>query len=253
MTALTGLRARFHEPGSLYSAQMLLPEPAVATILGSAGFDYVMVDAEHGPFTLASLRSCVEAFRSTSAAVVVRTASQSEVEIKQCLDLGIDGVMTPRVESAEEAAAVISAARYPPEGTRGLSRAVRAARYGLDGATYAGGANASIAVLAIVESARGVENVEEIVAVPGLDGVMVGGDDLSADLGLLGRPDDGRLLEAIDIVVRSALAAGVKVLKAGSEAESPAHCDSWIVHCFLDAIGLADAARQALDGARASA
>jgi 2-keto-3-deoxy-L-rhamnonate aldolase RhmA len=228
---------------------MLLPEPAIASILGSSGFDYVMVDVEHGPFTLSSLRACVEAFKATSTAVVVRTASQDEVEIKQVLDLGVDGVMAPRVESAEEAAAVVSAARYPPEGRRGLSRAVRAARYGLDGISYPQGANASIVVLAIIESARGVENVDEIVAVPGLDGIMIGGDDLSADLGLFGRPDDGRLSDAIDTIVRAALRAGLRLPKIGAAAQSAGE-GRWLVPCFLDAMGLAGAAREALDRAR---
>jgi 2-keto-3-deoxy-L-rhamnonate aldolase RhmA len=249
MSAMSGLRGRLHEPGPVFFAQMLIPEPAIASILGSAGFDFLMIDAEHGPFTLSSMRACVEALKATATSAIVRTASHSEVEIKQLLDLGVDGIMAPCVESAEEAAAVVRAARYPPEGKRGVSRAVRAARYGLDGVSYVEGANARIAVLAIIESGRGVENVEEIVAVPGIDGIQVGGDDLSADLGLFGKYDDPTLREAIDKVAICTIEAGLKI-GAGYQPKSAAERDSLLVHCFLDAIGLASAASEGLDRAR---
>jgi 2-dehydro-3-deoxyglucarate aldolase/4-hydroxy-2-oxoheptanedioate aldolase len=251
MTYDGGLRGRLRAPGPVYLAQMLMPEPAVATILGNAGFDFVMVDVEHGPFTLTSLRACVEAFHGTGTPVVVRTASCGEVEIKQVLDLGVDGVMGPRVESAAEAETLVRAARYPPEGRRGVSRATRAARYGVDGVSYVETANARIAVVAIIESGAGVANVEEIVAVPGLDGIMVGGDDLSADLGLFGRSDDVRLRDAVATVVRATLAAGLRI-GAGYEAQSERERDQLLVHCFLDAIGLDQAARAALEHRRSS-
>jgi 2-keto-3-deoxy-L-rhamnonate aldolase RhmA len=250
MSAFTGFRARMHAPGRLFLAQMLIPEPAVASILGSTGFDFVLIDAEHGPFTLSSLRTCVEALKATGTAAVVRTASHADVEIKQLLDLGIDGVLAPNVETAAQAASIVRASRYPPEGTRGVSRAVRAARYGLDGVSYVESANSGIAVMAIIESRRGVENVSEIVAVPGLDGIFVGADDLSADLGVFGRYDDVRLREAVDKVARCALDAGLKVSAPWYQPQSPQERGLLLTHCFLDAIGLADAAAGGLSRAR---
>jgi 4-hydroxy-2-oxoheptanedioate aldolase len=108
---LSGLRARLHEPGPLFNAVLGLPEPGIATILGHAGWDYVVIDAEHGPFTLTSLRACVEALASTPARVVVRPASGDATAIKQLLDLGIDGIQIPTVASAAAAAAPVAAAR----------------------------------------------------------------------------------------------------------------------------------------------
>ena len=181
----SGLRARLHAPGPVFFAQTMFPDPGISSILAGCGFDFVMLDAEHGPFTLQSLRACVEAFKSTQTPAIVRTASQSEIEIKQALDLGIDGVMVPRIESSDQARLAVRAARYAPEGIRGVSRAVRAACFGRN-ENYVASANAGVAVIAIIESGQGVENAAEITRVQGLDGIMVGGDDLSADLGNFG-------------------------------------------------------------------
>jgi len=251
VNAFGGLRGRLRAPGAIYVAQMLIPEPAIASILGMCAFDFVFMDVEHGPFTLSSLRACVEAFASTPAAPVVRTASDSPTEINQLLDLGVEGVIVPKVETREQAAAIVSAARYPPEGTRGVSRVVRSARYGFDSA-YVETANSNVAVFAIVESALGVHNVEEIVAVPGLDGVFVGADDLSADLGLFGRYEDGRVRQAVDEIVAATRSAGLRIC-GGYGPPAPEEEDLTIQHCFLDAIGLASAARESLEARKTRA
>jgi 4-hydroxy-2-oxoheptanedioate aldolase len=180
---------------------------------------------------------------------MVRTASASHVEIQQLLDLGVDGVLVPHVTSAEEAASIVRAARYPPEGTRGMGGATRATRYGLDADTYFEGANASVVVMALIESAHGVENAAEIAAVAGLDGIVVGPGDLSADLGVVGQPDDPRLREAIDTVAARALAARLRIT-TWAAARSAAEHDSMLVLCFTDTFGLASAARAAVAHAR---
>jgi 4-hydroxy-2-oxoheptanedioate aldolase len=239
--SFAGLRARLHQPGPLFFAQTMFAEAALSSILGTCKFDYVMIDAEHGPFTLTTLRACLEALAVTGTPAIVRTASQSEVEIKQVLDLGTDGVMVPRVESTEEARAVVRASRYAPEGIRGVSRAVRAARFGLDD-SYVAQANSRVAVMVIIESTRGLENVEQIVAVPGLDGVMIGLDDLSADLGLFGQYAHPRLKEAFS--------AGLKV--NGRSPKTPQERDSMLIGCLNDAILYRTAAEQALASARAA-
>jgi len=249
VSGFTGLRARFHEPGPLFSALMMIPEPAIGSILGWSGLDYVMLDAEHGPYTLASLRACAEAIHATPAAVVVRTASQDAVEIQQLLDLGADGVLVPRIGSAEEAAAVVRAARYPPEGRRGVGGAVRATRYGLDALSYLGGANTSVAALAIIETRCGVANAAEIAAVPGLDGILVGPTDLSADLGVPGVLDHPPVLAAFDTVLDCALAAGLKV-GGRAEPRSAAERESTLAYCFTDTLDVAAAAAAAVENAR---
>jgi 2-keto-3-deoxy-L-rhamnonate aldolase RhmA len=250
MSSFGGLRARFHEQRPLFTALMVIPEPIVASILGSSGVDYVMIDAEHGPFTLSSLRACVEALKATQASIVVRTASRDPVEIQQVLDLGADGVLAPRIESADEAAAIVRAARYPPEGRRGVSPAVRAASYGLD-TDYLGRANSSVAVMALIESQPGVDNVAEIAAVEGLDGIMIGLTDLSADLGVSGQFDHPRVRDAVDKVATCAVAAGLKI-GGRATAQSDQELGSTLVYCFTDVIDFAVAVRRAVDAARES-
>jgi 4-hydroxy-2-oxoheptanedioate aldolase len=228
---------------------MVIPDPAVASILGESGVDFVVIDAEHGAFTVSSLRSSIEALKNTPASAVVRTASQHSVEIQQLLDLGADGVLVPHVGSASEASSVVRASRYPPEGGRGIG-AVRANRYGLDIDAYVQGANASVAVMVIIEDRRGVDHSAEIAAVPGLDGIVIGPSDLAADLGVWGKSANPTLQQAVDTVVASTLAAGLKVC-SWSEARTPEEGDSMLVGCVTDAPALASAARSALEEARA--
>lgn len=241
--SFSGLRARLHATGPLFLAQTMFTDPAAASILGGCGFDFVMVDAEHAPFTLESLRACIEALRAATTFSVIRIASQDAREIKQVLDLGADGVMIPRVESSQEAVSVIRAARYPPEGVRGVSRAVRASRFGAD-ENYVQTANAHIAVIAIIESARGLQNVEDIVRTPGLDGIMVGGDDLSAELEF----NNQKMVEAVESIMAAAMSAGLKV--CGRAPRTKTEPQSMLIHCGNDAMVLRSAFQRLLDEQR---
>lgn len=248
MSELAGFRARVHGTEPLFSAMMIVPDPAIATILGRSGFDYVVIDAEHGPFSLPVIRECVEALQAAGTAAVVRPGANDPTEIKHLLDIGADGILVPSVESGEQAAAAVRAARYPPEGIRGASSAVRAHGYGVDTVDLAG-ANASIAVFVVIESGAGVRAAAEIAAAPGLDGIFVGPYDLSVDLGFPGRSDEPAVQAAIDSVVDAALAAGTPIAANRGSAYA-AERGLHLVHCFMDAPGLVTAARTALADAR---
>lgn len=211
-TELTGLRARLHAPGTLTSVLLTIPSAAVAGVLGRSGADYVIIDAEHGAFTLESMRQCVEALQAVSATVVIRVAGHDDVLIKQALDLGVDGVQIPTVHTAEQAHAAVSASRYPPLGHRGVGFG-RASGYGNTTAEYVAGANGSIAVIMMVESGQGLENVGEIAAVGGIDGLVVGPADLAADLGV--SVGDERMSQAYHRVIDAGVANGVKVAVGG--------------------------------------
>jgi 2-keto-3-deoxy-L-rhamnonate aldolase RhmA len=123
-----------------------------------------------------------------------------------------------------------------------VSSATRSARYGFDRSTFVRTANAGVVVLVVVESATGVENIEEIVAVPGLDGVLVGGDDLSSDYGIPGQYDHPTMTAAFESTVAAAVRAGLKI--------GAAHPDALLLGCANDAVMNADAARQALESRR---
>src|SRR5262249_55686997 len=149
VTPLSGLRARLHSDDVLLAALLSVPDPGVAAIVGRSGFDFVMVDCEHGPFTLSSLRLVVEALEPTPAAIVVRPAANDAALIKQVLELGIDGVQLPTIATAAEAQAAVQGARFAPEGRRGVGLG----RWGGYGAKLPGAlleANASTAVIVMI-------------------------------------------------------------------------------------------------------
>jgi 2-keto-3-deoxy-L-rhamnonate aldolase RhmA len=246
---LVGLRRRLHEPGPLFWSAAVLPEPATASILGHSGVDYVMLDAEHGPFTLASIRDCVVALKSTPASVIVRASSADPVELGRLADLGVDGVLVPHVESAEAAATAVGAVRYPPEGSRGIGEGTLATDYGLVD-DYLKHANAGIAAMVILESRKGIESAAEIAAVPGIDAIFVGKADLSGDLGVPGEYRHPEVLAAVDAVVAEALGAGLKVF-GHSPPRSDAERAAGLVHCATDAVALTEASTSAVEQARA--
>jgi 4-hydroxy-2-oxoheptanedioate aldolase len=247
---LEGLRKVLGSPGPVYSAILTIPDPGVAAILGWSGFHYVVIDAEHAPFTLESMRACVDALASSPAASVVRVASGDAWHLKQALDLGVDGVQVPSVRDADAAAAAVSASRYSPAGSRGVGLG-HATRYGSNLQEYLGQANARVAVLAMIEDAAGVENAPEIARVEGLDGVVIGPFDLSADLGLLGQLDHPTVQAAFDRVIESCVAAGTKVGSLGDVA-ALARRGVTLFTCFADGTALGASARQAVDDAAAA-
>jgi 2-keto-3-deoxy-L-rhamnonate aldolase RhmA len=250
---LAGLRARLREPVPMAGAILSLPEPGVAAILGGAGFDYVVVDAEHGPFTLASMRAVVDALAGTGAHVVVRVAANDPTLVKQALELGVDGIQAPGVASAEEAAALVRAVRYAPEGARGIGVG-RSSGYGRDVPGLLRDANARGAALAMIEDAEGVEHVEEIAATPGLDALIVGPLDLSAGLGVIGETGPEKVREAIARIVAAGRAAGVPVGLGGPPGELAALAEqgSHMTLVFFDALDFTAAARAAVQAAKAS-
>lgn len=247
-TALGGLRKLLSEAGPVYNAILTIPDPGVAGILGWSGFDYVVIDAEHAPFTLESMRACVDALSASPAASVVRVAANDPVHIKQALDLGVDGVQVPTVSDAAAAAAAVRASRYAPEGNRGVGLG-HAARYGANVDEYLATANSRVAVLAMIEDRSGVEHAAEIAAVEGLDGVLIGPFDLSADLGLLGQLEHPTVQDAFSHVIEACVAAGTKVGSLG-EVAALARRGVTLFTCFVDGSALGASARQVVADAR---
>ena len=141
---------------------------------------------------------------------LVRVPDLDPSVIQAVLDLGADGVIVPRVDGAADAAAAVAAARYAPEGRRGVNPWVRSADYAGDRNSFAA-ANRRLAVLVMVESTEALDELEAICAVPGLDGIFLGPADLSASMGLIGQPGHPSVLAAVEEAVATALAAGSAV------------------------------------------
>ncbi|MDF1803660.1 HpcH/HpaI aldolase/citrate lyase family protein [Thalassovita sp.] len=184
-----------------------LGDPSAAELCGGAGFDWVLVDGEHGPN---GLRDVLAQLRSVGdkTQVIVRTKDDNRADIKQMLDIGAQTILVPMIESGAEAAEVVRSMKYPPGGVRGVGAALaRASDYnGI--ADYLQTANEQVCVLVQVENRAGLEALDDILAVEGIDGVFIGPADLAADLGYLGQPGAPEVLETINNALSRIKASG---------------------------------------------
>jgi 4-hydroxy-2-oxoheptanedioate aldolase len=159
----------------------------VAEILAGSGFDWIVIDAEHGPNDVPSVLSQLQAMAAGTAEPVVRCGWNDFVLIKRMLDVGARTLLIPFVQNADEAKHAVAATRYPPRGIRGFAAAPRANQYGRV-LNYHRDADESICVLVQVETPAALTEIENIAAVDGVDGIFIGPGDLSAALGHLGNP-----------------------------------------------------------------
>ncbi|MGA8707370.1 MAG: aldolase/citrate lyase family protein [Steroidobacteraceae bacterium] len=169
----------------------------VAEILSQSGFDWIVLDTEHAPNELPDLVRQLQAMARGSATPVVRAAWNDTVLIKRILDLGAQSILLPYVQSAEEAARAVAAVRYPPRGVRGVSAGSRASNYGRI-SNYLQHADEQICLLLQVETRAGLEQLEAIARVDGVDGVFIGPADLAASLGHLGDPQHPEIQRALE-------------------------------------------------------
>lgn len=158
----------------------------VAEIIGASGFDWILLDTEHTPNELPGLISQMQAMQTGTATAIVRPAWNDAVLIKRILDTtGVQTLLVPFVQNAEEAAAAVASTQYPPKGIRGVTTGGRAARYGRV-KNYLAEAGDQICVLVQIETGEALAKIAEIAAVPGVDGVFIGPSDLSASMGHIG-------------------------------------------------------------------
>lgn len=153
--------------------------PAIAELAVECGFDWVLIDLEHGCETEAALPNQLRALRGSSTMGIVRVSAPHPDLISRVLDWGANGIMVPHVNTVEDALHCVKAAYYPPRGTRGVSRTVRAYGYGM---RLPGDTPPSPIILAQIEAIEGVENADQIAAVDGIDALFIGPADLSFDL-----------------------------------------------------------------------
>jgi 4-hydroxy-2-oxoheptanedioate aldolase len=185
-----------------------LAEAYVAELLAGSGFDWMLLDGEHGPNDVRSILSQLQAVAPYPVAPVVRPVIGETALIKQYLDLGAQTLLIPMVETPEQAAQLVRACRYPPEGVRGVGAAVaRASRWNLYG-DYLQRADEEICLLVQVETASAATRLKEIAAVPGVDGVFFGPADLSASMGHRGNPGHPEVQKVIEEGIATVRAAG---------------------------------------------
>ncbi len=182
-------------------------------MLGAAGLDFTIVDCEHGAFGIETAERLMRACDANGLVPLLRIARPEPFLVGQALDAGAAAVVAPGVSSAEQAAALVAAARFAPEGTRGACPCVRAGSHFIrDWPAYAGAQRAGVGVIALVETRAGLDSIEAICAVNGLLGLLIGPFDLSVSLGHAGNYADTEVQAAIDRMIAAARAAQLPVL-----------------------------------------
>lgn len=203
-------------------------------VIAGSGFDWLLLDTEHSPNELTMVHGQLQAMTGGTASAVVRPAWNDAVLFKRLLDIGVQSLLVPFVQDAEEARRAVAATRYPPRGIRGVATTVRANQYGR-AADYLQRAHEEICVIVQLETRAALGNLEAIAAIDGVDGLFIGPSDLAADLGHLGNygHQDVRaaIAAAIERIRRSGKAAGIL---------APLEADArhWLsLGCLLVAVG----------------
>ena len=210
-------RKRLNRGDLLVGPMVCLSAPEVVEILCSAGFDWLFLEAEHAPVSPQALQHMMIAARDTPC--VVRLPNHDEIWVKRVLDMGAAGVIVPQVNTAEQARNAVRFAKYAPVGQRGVGVS-RAHGYGYAVVDYIARANDDTAVIVQAEHIDAVRNIEAITDVPGVDAVLIGPYDLSASMGKMGQVNDPEVVEAINVVARTAKRKNLKLGFFGVSADS---------------------------------
>lgn len=203
-----------------------LADPYVAELLATTGFDWLLIDGEHAPNDVRQVLAQLQAVAPYPSHPIVRPVQGDVALIKQYLDIGTQTLLVPMVETAEQAARVVAATRYPPKGIRGVGSALaRASRWNqVDG--YLQHADEELCVLVQVESVKALEQLDAIAAVDGVDGVFFGPSDLSASMGHIGKPGEP--------VVQKAIADGIAAVRRAGKAAGILSADQQMARHYLD-------------------
>jgi 4-hydroxy-2-oxoheptanedioate aldolase len=202
------LKERLRKGEKVLGCWTMLGHPQVAEILSLAGFDYLVLDQEHGLGDATSLAAQLHAMSATACTGVVRVPWNDHVYLKRVLDVGAEAVLIPSIDTAEDARAAVAACCYPPRGRRGTAASsVRASSYGM-APDYVATCRDNLLVAIQIESAAAVANIDAILAVEGIDLVFIGPFDLSATVGQMGNLAHPEVAALIERAEKAILASG---------------------------------------------
>jgi 4-hydroxy-2-oxoheptanedioate aldolase len=250
------LKQRLRAGETLIGCWLNLGSALTAEIVGLAGYDWVLIDLEHGAGSDHDVLAQLLALERTPAATIVRTESCERQRTQRALDLGAEGIMFPRVTGFEEARQAVRAIGYPPDGTRGVAAIVRATGFGPAFPVYRARAGENLLGIIQVETVEILDHLGEIAALDGVDALFIGPADLSMALGEFGGFDHPRFVEAVDATVRAAHGAGKA---AGIYLPSPSDLPRYqemgirLFGCGVDAAFVLEGARSMASRLRESA
>lgn len=258
---MKNIKTRIKNNEALNGCWLNLGSSVTAEIVASAGFDWVLIDLEHGAGDEQQVLSQLQAIEHSNAAVFVRVESNGRQRIHRVLDFGAEGIMCPHINNETEANAMVEGLRYPPHGSRGVAKMVRATQFGKQFADYYQNANGTLAGLAQIESKEALNNLDAIAAVDGIDVLFIGPADLTMDLGIFGEFDNPFFIDAVKATVAAAQKAqkatgilifnpddyqkyynlGIRVIACGSDS-------GFVVEGSKNTAGKLDAMRKSLRG-----
>lgn len=223
-----------------------IPDNSIAEMMAGAGFDWLLIDHEHGPYELRDVMSSLQAMAPYDVAPIVRPVDDDPALLKRFCDIGVQSFLVPMIESAEQAAEVVKAVKYPPQGRRGLGTSMaRAARWNAT-AGYLTHANEEICVIVQAETTTAIENLEEIAKVEGVDGVFIGPSDLSASMGHTGNASHPDVVEAVSngicTIRKASKHAGLLCLDA-RQVPQYIQCGAEFIGVGVDTLLIGNAAR----------
>lgn len=204
----------------------VVPSASTANIMGAAGFDFVIIDMEHGPASFETAEDMVRALESEGSSPLLRVPSADAQMILRALEIGAHGIVVPQIETPEQARIVVSAAKYTPIGNRGVSAFTRSCGY------YAAGQpgrtdkeNQETMIVLLVEGINGIKNLEAISDVGNIDIIYIGTYDLSQALGIIDQLDSPELIKAVEKCVKTIRAKGIA---AGVLAQNEQDIERWL-------------------------
>ncbi len=207
MTSDIPLRQRLRQKPPMLGMFSIISSVEIVEMIGLAGFDAVILDLEHGPYGIQAVGPLILAARARNVVPIVRVRACDPALIGAALDAGAAGVMVPQVTTAKAAREIVAAARFAPEGRRGVNPYVRAGDFTAEPDWFEK-TNRAIAVMAMIEGREGIDALPEILEVPNLDAVFLGPVDLSQSLGVGLQPEHPRVIEAVAGVVKAAAERG---------------------------------------------
>ena len=224
-----------------------IPDQTAADIMAGAGFDWLLIDHEHGAFELRDIMTHLQVMAAYDVAPIVRPVDGNPALLKKLCDLGAQSFIVPMIDTAEQAADIVSAVKYPPEGRRGMGTSLaRAARWNAVPG-YAGLANDEMLVIVQAETVEAISNLEAIAGTPGVDGVFIGPSDLSASMGHVGNAAHPEVVDTVSDALRTIRAAGKYAGLLCLDQAMVAHyeaCGANFVGVGVDTLLLGNAARR---------
>ncbi|SHM73527.1 4-hydroxy-2-oxoheptanedioate aldolase [Cyclobacterium lianum] len=205
------IKKRLKSGETLIGCWLNLGSSVTAEIVGLSGFDWVLIDLEHGAGEPKDLLHQLQALEHTAAGAIVRVESYQKERIHRVLDLGAQGVMCPRINSAHEARTAVQGMHYPPKGIRGVAKMVRATGFGKDFNRYKANTWNELLGIIQIETLSALDDLDEIAATPGVDVLFIGPADLTVAMGIDGETSHPLFLEAVDRIVGAAKKASKAV------------------------------------------